>query len=208
MIKVSNSEAFCYDKEMADAIIVPGRGVYPDGTLFKDPESRIRKAVRLFQDGVAPKIIMSGGFSYHVKNITSANEAKAMKEYAVSLGMKAENIIEEGRSTHTLANAYFCKKALCEPNDWKDIVIVASGDHIKRVTYVFNKVFGTNYTLRFEKSKRVINPFQYLLQIVHEKASIRLTKKWLDTVNDGDDATIRKLLLSKRPNDTIAQING
>lgn len=192
---------------MADVIIVPGRGVYPDGTLFKDPESRIRMAVHLFNSGVAPRIIVSGGFSYYMTNDTDVNEARSMKEYAISLGVKAENIIVEGESTHTLANAYFCKKVLCEPNSWKDIVIVASGDHIKRVTYVFNKVFGDKYILSFERSERVISSLRYFFQTMHERVSMRLTRKWLDKVKDGDDQTIRALLLGKRPNDTIAKIN-
>lgn len=191
---------------MADVIIVPGRGIYPDGTLFIDPKSRIRQAVALYSDGVAPLIIMSGGYSYRVVNKTNVSEAKAMRDYAVSLGVDPDSIIEEDRSTHTLANAYFCKKTICEPNGWQDVVVVSSGDHMRRVRYVFTKVFGDGYKLTFVKSARVIGPFRYLYQIAHEKVSLRLTKRWLDDVEDGDDQTIRTLLLSHRPDDTIAQI--
>ena len=190
---------------MADAIIVPGRGVYPDGTLFIDPKSRIRQAVALLNDGVAPLIIMSGGYSYRVENKTNVSEAKAMKDYAVSLGADPKSIMEEDGSTHTLANAYFCKKTICEPKGWREIVVVSSSDHMRRIVYVFTKVFGDDYKFTFVKSRRVISPFRYLLQVAHEKASLRLTKRWLDDVEDGDDQSIRRILLSQRPDDTVSR---
>ena len=188
---------------MADVIIVPGRGIYPDGSLYADPKSRIRSAVELFSRNTTSKIIMSGGFSFHFKNTTDVNEASAMKNYAVSLGLQPKNILMEGKSTHTLANAYFCKKLYCEPNNWKDIIVVASSDHLPRVRYVFDKVFGPEYKITYQKSRRVIGLFEYLKQMVHEIGSMRLTKKWLTPIKDGDDQAIRKVVLLNRPNDTM-----
>lgn len=191
---------------MADVIIVPGRGVYPDGSLYKDPISRIKKAVELFNAGEATTIIMSGGYSYHSENDSNVNESKSMKEYATSLGVNSENIYTEDKSTHTLANAYFCKKIFCEPRDLMSIIVVASSDHMPRVKYIFQKVFGPDYDINYVKSKRVISSLKYLNEIIHETASMRLTKKWLGAIEDGDDATIRSVLLKKRPNDTMAEL--
>ncbi len=161
MKKVSILETFCYDMAMADVIIVPGRGVYADGSLYKDPQSRIRKAVELFNKNFADKIIMSGGFSFHFENITQANEANSMKDYAVSLGINPEHVFTEEESTHTLANAYFCKKLFCEPNEWESIIVIASSDHMPRVKYVFNKVFGPDYMIKYQTSRRVISFVKY-----------------------------------------------
>ncbi|MDB5181054.1 MAG: YdcF family SAM-binding protein [Candidatus Saccharibacteria bacterium] len=188
---------------MADVIIVPGRGVHPDGLLFNDPKSRIKKAVELFNSNQAKKIIMSGGFSFHFENTTDVNEADSMKIYAVSLGINAEYILTEGKSTHTLANAYFCKKLFCEPNGWKDIIVVASSDHMPRVKYVFNKVFGSEYRIDYQKSRRVISFTKYAKEMIHEIGSMRLTKKWLTGIEDGDDKSILKVVLKNRPNDTM-----
>ena len=189
---------------MADVIIVPGRGVYPDGSLYKDPMSRITKAVELYNDGVAKRIIMSGGYSFHFENYNEVNESKSMKYYAIQLGIDPDDILKEDKSTHTLANAYFCKKIFCQPNDWKDIVVVASSEHMPRVRYVFNKVFGPDYSLTYQKSRRVISHIKYLSELLHEIGSMRLTRRWLDSVADGDDEAIRSIVSKKRPNDTMS----
>ncbi len=193
-------------KPMADVIIVPGRSIYPDGTLYSDPKSRIQKAAQLYNEGAVHKIIMSGGFSFHFKNTTDVNEAKSMKQYAVELGVAPGDILTENQSTHTLANALFCKKVFCEPNNWKNIIVIASSDHMPRVVYVFNKVFGPQYNLTYQKSARVIGVFKYVKELVHEIGSMHLTKKWLDTIKDGDDTAIRSILLQNRPNDTVASL--
>lgn len=191
---------------MADVIIVPGRGVYPDGSLYKDPMSRVTKAIELYNDKVAKRIIMSGGYSFHFENYNEVNESKSMKNYAVKLGIDPKNILIEDKSTHTLANAYFCKKTFCQPNDWKDIVVVASSDHMPRVKYVFSKVFGPDYNLTYQKSRRVISRIKYLRELLHEIASMRLTRKWLNSIADGDDEAIRNIVLKKRPNDTMSGV--
>jgi uncharacterized SAM-binding protein YcdF (DUF218 family) len=83
------------------------------------------------------------------------NESKSMKRYAISLGVNPNNILTEDRSTHTLANAYFCKKMYSEPKNFKSIIVVASSDHMPRVRYVFSKLFGVNYdinTLKVSKA--------------------------------------------------------
>jgi len=190
---------------MADVIIVPARGIELNGTLPADALSRVRKAAELYKSCLASKIIMSGGHSYHLKDIPVKSEAQAMKQYAESLGVESEDIIEEDKSTHTLANAYFAKKLMCEPNRWLDIIVVASDDHMPRVEYVFKKVFGMKYSFRFEISDRVIDEQEYAEQLQHEKASMGLTKKWLESVADGDDQTIRNIVVSKRPDDTMAE---
>ena len=165
-----------------------------------------KKAVELFNENRAKMILMSGGFSFHLKNTTRVNEADSMKEYAVSLGINAKSIVTERESTHTLANAYLCKKLFCEPRDWKDIVIVASSDHMPRVQYVFNKVFGPSYSLTYQKSRRVISLLRYAKEIIHEIGSMRLTKNWLNHIEDGDDKRILQVVLANRPNDTMGNL--
>ena len=195
----------CYDEDMANVIIVPGRGIESDGTLPVDALSRVRKAVELYKKRRALKIIMSGGYSYHLTSSPDISEAHAMKQYAESLGVAGKDIVEEDKSTHTLANAYFTKKLICEPNQWKDIIVVASDEHMPRVEYIFKKVFGTRYSFQFEISDRIINDQDYADQLQHEKASLDRTIMGLDGVTDGDDQTIRNIIVANRPNDTMAE---
>lgn len=191
---------------MADVIIVPGRGIEPDGTLATDALSRVRKATELYKKRRALKIIMSGGYSYHLTSSPVISEAHSMGQYAESLGVAGIDIIEEDKSAHTLANAYFTKRLICEPNRWRDIIVVASDDHMPRVEYIFKKVFGTRYSFQFEISDRVINDQEYADQLQHEKASLGRTIKGLGGVADGDDQTIRNIIVANRPNDTMAEI--
>ncbi len=189
---------------MNHAIIVPGRGINPDGTLPDDPISRVKKAVELFKQGEAPIIIMSGGYSKHLVNIPQISEAQAMKALAVSLGVPEASIIEESKSTHTLANAYFTKKLFCEPNNWRSLIIVASDEHMPRIEYVFKKMFGDEYMFSTVNSDRVLSDEDYAKEIIHEQRSMELSKKYLEPVTNGDDETIKGLALSINPNDTMA----
>lgn len=71
----------------ADAIIVLGALVYPDGTPSDILKDRLDNAIALYEAGAAPKIIMSGDHG-----TTSYDEVKHMKAYAVEKGVPAEDI--------------------------------------------------------------------------------------------------------------------
>lgn len=191
---------------MSDAIIVPGRGIGPDGTLGADPLARVRKAVELYDNKEAPKIIMSGGYSIHLKEPPRITEAQAMKEYAVTLGCDSNDIIEESRSMYTLGNAYFSKKLFCEPKSWHDLLVVTSEDHLPRVEYLFKKVFGPTYTFRFVVSDRVIDDEHYERQMNHERESLVKSEKTFADIADGDDEGIRKVILELNPEDSMANL--
>lgn len=189
---------------MADVIIVYGRGVFPDGTLYPDSKSRVKKAVELFNNGAAPRIMMSGGISHNERSKTVTTEANAMREYAVSLGINEQNIVLEDVSSHTIANAYLSKKRFCEPNNWKDLLIVTSRDHMPRAQYVSMKVCGPDYNLRYAESDRVVGVIKYIQLLIRERIALAFTKHWFSKVNDGDDTAIKAIILRKRPSDTIS----
>lgn len=73
-----------------------------------------------------------------------------MKAYAESLGVVPNDILVENRSAHTLGNAYFAKLLFCTPNNWHDIIVIASDETMPRLKYLFKKVFGSNYHFNFE----------------------------------------------------------
>ena len=63
----------------------------------------VEKAVELYQAGLVPKIIFSGG----INKKTGITEGPAMAEEAVKLGVPRENILIEDGSTNTLENVLF-----------------------------------------------------------------------------------------------------
>lgn len=190
---------------MADVIIVPGRGIEMDGTLPPDAVSRVKKAVELYRDGRAPRIIMSGAYSMHLKERPVSTEAHAMKQNAVQLGVSENNIIEEDTSTHTIGNAYFTKQLFCKPNEWRDIIVVASDDHMPRVKFLFAKLFGPTYHLEFVESDRVISDDEYAKELEHEKNSMARAQKGLGGITDGDDEAVRAMFATNLPDDPIAK---
>lgn len=184
---------------MSDVIIVLARGVEQDGSLPPDPMARVRKGVELYKAKVAPVIIMSGSWTYHQDVSPSRTEAAAMKDYAVSLGVPEATVIEETKSKDTLGNAYFSKKDFCEPRNWHNIVVVTSDDHLERSQYIFTKVFGPEYVIKYEVSERIITDEQYAKERKHEVNSMTILKQWIGGFADGDDAAIWHLMSTRHP---------
>lgn len=71
----------------ADAIVVLGAYVHPDGTPSDLLRDRLDSAIALYKANAAPKIIMSGDHG-----TTSYNEVQGMKRYAIEQGVPAEDI--------------------------------------------------------------------------------------------------------------------
>src|SRR3989338_5334202 len=138
---------------MKKVIIVLGGGISPDGSLPEIPKKRVERGIELFREITAFKLIMSGKYGFWLdwqKNAPSRSEAIAMQEYALTLGMKAENILTEEDSKDTLGNAFFTKINILEPNKWTDITVVTSDYHLERTKYVFELVLGPKYFINFE----------------------------------------------------------
>jgi len=184
---------------MSEVIIVLGRGIEDDGSLPPDPKARVRKAAELYRDGIAPLIIMSGAWTYHFAINPNRSEATAMKEYAVELGIPEQAIIEESKSMDTIGNVYFTKTDIIEPKGLSDIVVVASEDHMPRVKYLFEKIYGEAYALEFVISDRVIDDASYEKEMAHESNSMAITHQWLDSLKPGDDAAVWKLMITRHP---------
>lgn len=108
-----------------DAIVCLGGGMSPDGTLAAAVLTRIDRCVQLYEAGLAPDIVFTGGTA--ATNGVSA--AHQMGLYAISLGVPAEHVIEEGRAQSTLQNALF---TLDMTPDAQDFIIVSEAFHLPR----------------------------------------------------------------------------
>ena len=85
----------------ADAIIVLGASVYPDGTPSGILQDRLDDGIALYFAGAAPKIIMSGD-----NGTESYNECWAMKRYAVSQGVPSEDVFCDHAGFSTYETMY------------------------------------------------------------------------------------------------------
>lgn len=167
-----------------DAIIVLGNR--SPAKLSDTARLRVDKAVELYRKGIAKNIIMSGSHDILLKNFKKT-EACLMKEYAIQKGVPSKYIIKENKSIDTITNAYYVKKIL-EKKNWKNIIIVTSKHHCKRSRYIFKKVLGNGYRIQTRPGGED-NAYE-------EKFLLKITRQFLDHIKDGDDRSIKKLILS------------
>lgn len=112
-------------EETYDAIVVLGTSVYG-----RDPSpmlvERLEQGISLYNDGLAPIIIMSG----HTEEYY--DEVGVMEEYAVSRNVPAENIIQD---THGYST-YDSMLRLSDVYNVDRVIIVSQEFHIPRAVYL------------------------------------------------------------------------
>ncbi len=90
------------DLPEAEAIVVISGNAGKNGGLFGETEARLMRAVALYDEGLAPRLIVSGGTTTDVETV-----ADAMKAAAMAAGVPESAITVEGASHSTLQNAIF-----------------------------------------------------------------------------------------------------
>ena len=105
-----------------------------NGQLNEASCARVEHGVHLFQQGLAPRLILSGGrWAPHRPTC-----APRMKALALSLGMPAEQIIVEDRSTSTAENAREVTRLL-RADGTTAILLVTSPLHMRRAKLCFER---------------------------------------------------------------------
>lgn len=92
---------------------------------------RVEKAVALFRARFAPKILMSGGAIYQ-----ETSWAELMRRQAVQLGVPAESIVVQGRSSTTHEDATFSAEVFMKLG-FKSAILVTSPWHSGRASREF-----------------------------------------------------------------------
>lgn len=110
-----------------DCIVVLGCGVWSDGTPSHMLEDRLKTGIKCYNNGVAPKIIMSGD---HGRK--DYNEVKVMKNYAVNNSVPSEDVFMDHAGFSTYDTIYRAKEVFCA----EKIVIVTQEYHLYRALYV------------------------------------------------------------------------
>jgi uncharacterized SAM-binding protein YcdF (DUF218 family) len=119
--------------EAADVIVILGAGTRTNGAVSAPYARRIKHAVALYQRGLAPKVICTGGFSnrWHVKA-----EAQACQEYLIQLNVPASAILMETASTSTEENAIEAQKVMAT-HGLRTAILVTDDFHILRAEMYF-----------------------------------------------------------------------
>ena len=117
----------------ADAAVVLGARVYADGRLSDALADRVRTGCELYRNGLVRRLIFSGG-----PGDGAVHEAEAMKQMAVRLGVKAEDIWLDRKGLNTQATVRNTESLL---QQWhaSRILVVSHGYHLPRVKLTFQR---------------------------------------------------------------------
>lgn len=127
----------------ADAILVLGGGIAPQlaprpWVEVSEQGDRILYGSRLYTQGRAPKLVLSGG-RISWRGGSGSSEAEDMKQIAMAMNVPAEDILLEGDSLNTRQNAVNTK-ALLESESIETVLLVTSALHMPRSVAIFKKL--------------------------------------------------------------------
>lgn len=143
------------DIEDIDCIIVLGAGIWGDkpSPMLED---RLLEGINLYEDGIAPKIIMSGDHGRE-----EYDEVNIMKDFAIEKGVPSEDIFMDHAGFATYDSIYRAKEIF----EAKKIVIVTQDYHLHRALHIAN-------SLGIEAYGVPSNPRKYGGQIIRDLREI------------------------------------
>jgi uncharacterized SAM-binding protein YcdF (DUF218 family) len=166
----------------ADAIVVLGAPLRPDGSLSNVLAERVAAGVALFHAGCAPLLVMTGGRGTWIReHAQPASEASAMAAAAEEAGVPPGALIREETSSNTSRNAFATRDCLAGRGVSR-IIIVSQPFHLRRALLWFRRA-------GFEASGHVIEAG---LQERDPRRALRwIAKEYVSLVRD--------LTLTRRP---------
>lgn len=114
-----------------DCILVLGCGVKADGRPSDMLHDRLRRSVELFEQGAAPKLLMTG--DHGRKNY---DEVDVMKSFAVDSGIASEDVFMDHAGFSTYESIYRAKEIFKA----KKIIIVTQEYHLYRAIYIAERL--------------------------------------------------------------------
>ncbi len=125
--------------EDVDCVVVLGCLVRDDGTPSAMLRDRLQRGVALYEDGVAPKLLMSGDHGRE-----EYNEVETMKAYAVEAGVPSADVFMDHAGFSTYESMYRARDVFGA----KKIVVVTQEYHLYRALYIAEQLgleaYGVN----------------------------------------------------------------
>ena len=125
----------------ADAAVVLGAKVFPDGRMSDALADRIRTACGLYQAGLVQRLVLSGG-----PGQGTVTEAEAMRHFALSHGVPAQDIFVDNQGLNTEATVRDTMPLLRE---WQAhrILVVSHFYHLPRIKLAYERAGMEVYTV-------------------------------------------------------------
>lgn len=137
-------------------ILILGAGIWGDkpSPMLQD---RLDEGVKLYKEGIASKIIMSGDHGRE-----EYDEVNIMKEYAIEQGVPSEDIFMDHAGFSTYESIYRAKEIF----DADNIVIVTQEYHLYRALYIADKLNINAYGVNSDPRKYSGQTFRELREIL------------------------------------------
>ena len=139
-----------------DCIIILGAGIWEDkpSPMLED---RLLEGIKLYQNGVSDKIIMSGDHGRR-----EYDEVNIMKNYAIEKGIPSENIFMDHAGFSTYESIYRAKDIF----EAKKVVIVTQEYHLYRALYIANQLGLEAYGVGADSRQYVGATYRELREIL------------------------------------------
>jgi len=143
-------QMFCFGKtdyrRPADAVVVLGARVYADGRPSDALADRVRTACRLYRDGLARKLILSGG-----PGDGATHETECMRRMALQLGVQADDIWLDAAGWNTQATVRNTEAVFSR---WQAsrILVVSHFYHLPRIKLAYQRDGWDVYTVPAKES--------------------------------------------------------
>ena len=139
-----------------DCIIILGAGIWEDepSPMLED---RLLEGIKLYQDSVSDKIIMSGDHGRR-----EYDEVNIMKNYAIEKGIPSENIFMDHAGFSTYESIYRAKDIF----EAKKVVIVTQEYHLYRALYIANQLGLEAYGIGADPRQYVGATYRELREIL------------------------------------------
>lgn len=126
----------------ADAIVVLGASVLPDGAPSDILADRLEVAADLYQSGAGDCVIVSGdGRESHY------DEPAAMRDYCIQLGVPADAVLEDPNGYDTYASMYDVRFDF----GMEDVIVVTQAYHLYRALAIGNGLGMRTYGVAADK---------------------------------------------------------
>jgi uncharacterized SAM-binding protein YcdF (DUF218 family) len=114
------------ESQPADAILILGSAVWPNEQPSPSLRARTQRAIRLYQDGYAPYLLLSGGLGRY-----PPEEAEVMRRLATGAGIPEEALILD-KEAHSTWESIEKAREIMEQEGWGTVLVVSDPFHMQR----------------------------------------------------------------------------
>lgn len=144
------AQMFCFGKtdyrRPADAVVVFGARAYADGRPSDALADRVRTACGLYREGLARKLVFSGG-----PGDGAVPETEAMRRMALQLGVKGEDILLDAAGSSTQATVRNTEPMLAQLQAAR-VLVVSHFYHLPRIKLAYQRAGWEVYTVPARES--------------------------------------------------------